>query len=430
MAAFAAAVELGYRYLETDVHVTADGILIAFHDDRLDRVTDRRGLVAELPWSEVRRARVAGSGADRRVRRPPRLLPGGPDQRRPQARRGRPGPRSGRSGRPERSIGSASGRSPTGASRPFARPWGRRAAPRSGRGRSRRSASAPGVPGRSSTGFAGDPGRCVQVPMRGRGAAARGAAAHRGGARAGPARPCLDGQRRRRDGRRLLDLGVDGLMSDRPGRAARRPRRPPPVARGAGRVGSADATGHRGRARPPLRPGPLDSTPATWTCTWPWPPGRTGRSSNWPSGRVAWPFRSPRQATRSPGSTWTRRCSTAPGPGPPVPGGRPHAASASCEATSSRHDRTVPASFGLAILALNSILVLGGPRDQRQRDRRPGRPARAGRDRRRRRVAAARRGPRPLRRPALAGVAPPRPGDRPRRDEARRGLVRRARRGP
>ena len=60
MEAFAAAVDLGYRYLETDVHVTTDGVLIAFHDDRLDRVTDRQGLVAELSWPEVREARVAG----------------------------------------------------------------------------------------------------------------------------------------------------------------------------------------------------------------------------------------------------------------------------------------------------------------------------------------------------------------------------------
>jgi glycerophosphoryl diester phosphodiesterase len=61
MPAFEAAVALGYRYLETDVHVTADGVLCAFHDDRLDRVTDRSGLIAELPWSEVARARVGGS---------------------------------------------------------------------------------------------------------------------------------------------------------------------------------------------------------------------------------------------------------------------------------------------------------------------------------------------------------------------------------
>ena len=60
MPAFAHAIGLGYRYLETDVHVTADGVLLAFHDDHLDRVTDRVGKIAELPWSEVQRARVDG----------------------------------------------------------------------------------------------------------------------------------------------------------------------------------------------------------------------------------------------------------------------------------------------------------------------------------------------------------------------------------
>ncbi len=60
MLAFASAVALGYRYLETDVRVTVDGVLIAFHDDILDLVTDRTGRVAELPWDEVRRARVQG----------------------------------------------------------------------------------------------------------------------------------------------------------------------------------------------------------------------------------------------------------------------------------------------------------------------------------------------------------------------------------
>lgn len=58
--AFNAAVELGFKYLETDVHATRDGKLIAFHDDRLDRVTDRHGFVAKLPFREVRKAKIAG----------------------------------------------------------------------------------------------------------------------------------------------------------------------------------------------------------------------------------------------------------------------------------------------------------------------------------------------------------------------------------
>ena len=58
--AFSEAVALGYRYLETDVHATADGVLLAFHDDVLDRVTDRAGAIGELPYAEVAEARIHG----------------------------------------------------------------------------------------------------------------------------------------------------------------------------------------------------------------------------------------------------------------------------------------------------------------------------------------------------------------------------------
>ncbi|MEX0839620.1 MAG: glycerophosphodiester phosphodiesterase [Parvibaculum sp.] len=60
MPAFQGAVDLGYRYIETDVHATRDGVLLAFHDDRLDRVTDRTGVIAEMDYADVKAARVDG----------------------------------------------------------------------------------------------------------------------------------------------------------------------------------------------------------------------------------------------------------------------------------------------------------------------------------------------------------------------------------
>ncbi len=54
--AFEAAVALGYRYLETDVHLTKDGVLLAFHDNVLDRITDHVGRIIDLTVAEVRQA--------------------------------------------------------------------------------------------------------------------------------------------------------------------------------------------------------------------------------------------------------------------------------------------------------------------------------------------------------------------------------------
>ena len=60
MPAFQRAVDLGYRYLETDVQVTADGVLVAFHDNDLSRTTGRVGRISDLPWAQVSEARVDG----------------------------------------------------------------------------------------------------------------------------------------------------------------------------------------------------------------------------------------------------------------------------------------------------------------------------------------------------------------------------------
>lgn len=62
-AAFRHAVALGYRYLETDVHVTAAGDLVAFHDSVLDRVTDGTGPLSAASESVIAAARIAGDHA-------------------------------------------------------------------------------------------------------------------------------------------------------------------------------------------------------------------------------------------------------------------------------------------------------------------------------------------------------------------------------
>lgn len=58
--AFRHAVALGYTNLETDVHITRDGVLIAFHDNLLDRVTDSIGALCDLTYAEVQAALVGG----------------------------------------------------------------------------------------------------------------------------------------------------------------------------------------------------------------------------------------------------------------------------------------------------------------------------------------------------------------------------------
>jgi len=60
MAAFRAAVELGYRHLETDVHATRDGVLVVSHDATLRRVAGDPRALAQLTLAELSDVRVGG----------------------------------------------------------------------------------------------------------------------------------------------------------------------------------------------------------------------------------------------------------------------------------------------------------------------------------------------------------------------------------
>jgi glycerophosphoryl diester phosphodiesterase len=54
MAAFRRAVEMGARFIETDLHLTRDARVVAIHDSTLDRTTNGHGLVDSMPLEEVR----------------------------------------------------------------------------------------------------------------------------------------------------------------------------------------------------------------------------------------------------------------------------------------------------------------------------------------------------------------------------------------
>lgn len=58
--AFRHSVDLGFSFIETDVRATSDGVAVVFHDARLDRTTDGSGLVREMTWQEVAKANIHG----------------------------------------------------------------------------------------------------------------------------------------------------------------------------------------------------------------------------------------------------------------------------------------------------------------------------------------------------------------------------------
>jgi glycerophosphoryl diester phosphodiesterase len=60
LAAFHRAVAEGFGYLELDVHATADGVVVVHHDATLDRTTDATGPIAARTAGELAGVRVRG----------------------------------------------------------------------------------------------------------------------------------------------------------------------------------------------------------------------------------------------------------------------------------------------------------------------------------------------------------------------------------
>lgn len=56
--AFLAAAKLGVWAIETDVHKTADGKLVCFHNKKVDSMTDGEGLIAEMSFAHLRSLKI------------------------------------------------------------------------------------------------------------------------------------------------------------------------------------------------------------------------------------------------------------------------------------------------------------------------------------------------------------------------------------
>ncbi|MYA16490.1 MAG: glycerophosphodiester phosphodiesterase [Gammaproteobacteria bacterium] len=63
MAAFEHAVELGYHCVETDVRATRDRVVVVYHDEDLDRLTRHTGPIAARDWRDLKTVRVDGTEA-------------------------------------------------------------------------------------------------------------------------------------------------------------------------------------------------------------------------------------------------------------------------------------------------------------------------------------------------------------------------------
>jgi glycerophosphoryl diester phosphodiesterase len=73
MAAFRQALADGADIIETDLHLTADGVFVCIHDATVDRTTDGAGAVADMTFAELRSLSAAYGRAEFQAERVPTL---------------------------------------------------------------------------------------------------------------------------------------------------------------------------------------------------------------------------------------------------------------------------------------------------------------------------------------------------------------------
>lgn len=61
LSSFYLGLQQGANGIETDVQKTKDGVLVLFHDDTLDRVSDKQGKLCDYTWDELKDVKVYGS---------------------------------------------------------------------------------------------------------------------------------------------------------------------------------------------------------------------------------------------------------------------------------------------------------------------------------------------------------------------------------
>ncbi|WOI56999.1 glycerophosphodiester phosphodiesterase family protein [Palleronia sp. LCG004] len=66
---------LGYTHVETDVQATRDGVAVLFHDDTTDRLLGRKGKIRDFDWADLEGMELHGGGEIARLDQVLRAFP-------------------------------------------------------------------------------------------------------------------------------------------------------------------------------------------------------------------------------------------------------------------------------------------------------------------------------------------------------------------